>query len=155
MRKGIIIIISLFIVQTINSQTISKKDFLNTEWFSENTDSIFFCSDTIRLIKYSNIYDQGKGYKIYYESGPLNDSESVKFQFKRHRNLNFWVINYHWSSIAKIGERKWEIKNNELVTYKNGLKEWIFRPVSKIQIEFENKNQKFKTTELIMIKRNN
>ena len=128
---------------------------MNSEWFSQNTDSAFFFSDTIRLIKYSNVYDQGKNYKLYYESESLDDTESVKFQFKRNRNLNFWVIKYHWSSIAIIGERKWEIENNELITYKNGLKEWTFKPVSKIQIEFKYKNQEFKTTELTMIKRNN
>ena len=106
MKNVIIIFISLLIVQTLNAQTISKKDFLNSEWFSQNADSAFFFSDTIRLIKYSNIYDHSKDYKIYYESESLNDTESVKFQFKRNRNLNFWVINYHRSSIAKIGERK-------------------------------------------------
>jgi len=153
MKKGIIIIISLLFIQTITAQTISKKDFLNTEWFSNNTDSAFFFSDTIYLIKYSNVYDQGKDNKIYYESESLNDSESVKFQFNKHGNLNFWVINYHSSSIAKLRERTWEVNNekSELIIYRNGVKEWVLKLVEKTRIEFEYENHKFITTELKMI----
>jgi hypothetical protein len=154
MKKGLIILIGLLIVQTSNSQIISKNDFVNTEWFSNNTDSLFFTSDTISLIKNSNVHHQGKGYKIYYESESLGEPQSVIFQFNRRGKLNFWLKNYHWSSKAIIGERTWKIDKQtaELVIYRNGTKEWIFKPIEKNQIEFENKNQKYETTELIMIK---
>jgi hypothetical protein len=154
MKKGLIILIGLLIVQTSNSQIISKNDFVNTEWFSHNTDSLFFTSDTISLIKNSNVHHQGKGYKIYYESESLGEPQSVIFQFNRRGKLNFWLKNYHWSSKAIIGERTWKIDKQtaELVIYRNGTKEWIFKPIEKNQIEFENKNQKYETTELIMIK---
>jgi hypothetical protein len=154
MKKGLIILIGLLIVQTSNSQIISKNDFVNTEWFSNNTDSLFFTSDTISLIKNSNVHHQGKGYKIYYESESLGEPQSVIFQFNRRGKLNFWLKNYHWSSKAIIGERTWKIDKQtaELVIYRNGTKEWIFKPIEKNQIEFENKNQKYETKELIMIK---
>lgn len=154
MKKGLIILIGLLIVQTSNSQIISKNDFVNTEWFSHNTDSLFFTSDTISLIKNSNVHHQGKGYKIYYESESLGEPQSVIFQFNRRGKLNFWLKNYHWSSKAIIGERTWKIDKQtaELVIYRNGTKEWIFKPIEKNQIEFENKNQKYETKELIMIK---
>ena len=157
MKKGIIIIVSLLITQAIHSQTISKKDFINTEWFSHNTDSAFFFSDTISLIKYSNIFEpaSGRGYKSYYESESLSDSKSVKFQFKRQGKLNFWVRNYHSSSIATLGERTWKVDkhNAELIIYRNGIIEWTLKLDEKKKIEFEDKNQSFITTELKMIKK--
>jgi hypothetical protein len=157
MKRVIVIIIYLMVVETLNCQTITKRDFLNTEWFSFNEDSVFFKSDTVALIKYSNVFNpaSGKGYKSYYESETFGDRKSVKFQFNRQKNLNFWVINYHRSSKAKIGERKWKILNNELEIYRNGLLEWTFIPISKKQIEFNYKNQVFKTIKLVMIKINN
>ena len=49
----IIHIALVFIISTQinNNQTITKKDVVNTEWFSHNKDSLFFQSDTIKLIK--------------------------------------------------------------------------------------------------------
>jgi hypothetical protein len=156
MKKGIILFLSLIIGQLVISQNLSKKDFINFEWYSNNNDSLFFKSDTIRLIKYNNINKQisGKEFTLYYESESFDDSESVKFQFKRNGKLLVWVRNYHISSVPIIGERKWKINKEKtlLIIYKNKIKEWSFKLVKKTQIEFENKGQSFTTTELIMNK---
>ena len=40
---------------------LTKKDFINTEWFTENIDSLFYTTDTIKIIQYSNIVDDHGG----------------------------------------------------------------------------------------------
>jgi hypothetical protein len=154
MKKGIFIFFSLLIVQSIVSQTISKKDFLNSEWFSNNNDSLFFKSDTISLIKCSNLIESGKGYNIYHETYLLKNPESVIFEFKRYRKLNYWVTYYHQGSISKIGERTWKFddKKNELTIYKKANTEWIFKIIGNNKIEFKSEEDELETSELIMIK---
>lgn len=53
---------------------------------------------------------------------------------------------------ARLGERKWKIKDNKLIVSKNGKKEWTFKPLEKKIIDFEYENQIFSTTEITMIK---
>jgi hypothetical protein len=38
----------------LSGQTFSKSDFSNTDWFTENIDSLFFKADTVRLIQHIN-----------------------------------------------------------------------------------------------------
>jgi len=151
----IILISSLFIVQTNYAQILSKKDFVNTEWFTDNTDNIFYKTDTISFIKYSNLLASGKGYNMYYESEGFGDSESVLFQFNRHGNMNLWVIYYHISTKARLKERKWKIdkESNELVIIINGETEFCLKPIAKREIEFKVRNETYKTIEITMIKK--
>ncbi len=153
--KIIILVFSLLIVQDNYAQILSKKDFSKTEWFSDNTDSIFYKNDTIRLIKFSNIQDSGKGYKIFYERGILADNQTVQFQFNRNGNMNFWVIYYHMGTISKLKERKWKIdkKLNEFIIFRNGEIEFRLKPIAIKEIEFKVNDNNYKTIELTMIKK--
>lgn len=153
--KIIILIFSLLSIQTNYAQTLSKKDFVNTEWFTDNTDNLFFNSDTINFIKYSNLWDSGKGYNIFYESEGIGDNQSVQFQFNKHGNMNLWVIYYHIGTKARLKERKWKIdkESNELVIIINGETEFCLRPVAKREIKFKVRNEIYKTIEITMIKK--
>lgn len=152
--KIIIFIVALLSVNNSFAQIISKKDFVKTEWFSENTDSLFYKNDTIRLIKFSNIQDSGEGYKIYYERGILAGNQTVQLQFNRKGDMNFWVIYYHMGTKSRHKERKWKIdeKSNELIIIRNGVIEFRLKPIKKRIIEFKVENKMLKTIEMTMIK---
>ena len=154
MRNVLILILSLIVVHSISAQTIISKNFRNTEWFSNNTDSLFFKCDTIRLIKYSNIHFSGKGYTTYYESESLNDVHCVHFQFKKNGNMHFWIQDSYMSTKSIINERTWLInrKTRELKIFRNGVLEFAFKPISVREIKFTDRNQNYLTTEFTMLK---
>lgn len=153
--RFIILIFSSLIIQVVFSQTISKKDFVNTEWFVDNKDDSFYESDTLKIIKYSNIHDSGKGFNMYYESEGIGDYESVKFQFNRHNNMHLWKIYYHIGTKSRNKERKWKIdkETNDLLIFRDNKIEYRLKPIDKREIEFSVRNKSFKTTEITMIKK--
>lgn len=153
--KIIVLIISLIIIQTNYAQTLSKKDFVNTEWFTDNSDNSFYKADTVTLIKYSNLQDSGKGYTMFYESQGIGDNESVQIQFGRHGNMNLWVIYYHIGTKARFKERKWKIdkESNELIVIRNDELEFSLKPIAKQEIEFKIGNEIYRTIEYKMIKK--
>lgn len=154
MKKWLTLLLGLIIVHSINAQIITSRNFRNTEWFSDNTDSLFFNSDTVTLIKYSNIYDYGSDYTIYFESESLNDAHCVHFQFNRHGNMHFWIKDFHMATISKEKERTWliERKTGELRIFRNGVLEFTLTPISSREIRFYERNQEFFTTEFTMLK---
>ena len=143
----------MLFIQTNYAQILSKKDFVNTDWFTDNTDNLFYEKDTITFIKYSNLQDSGKGYNIFYESEALGDNQSVQFQFNRNGNMHLWVIYYHIGTKSRLEERKWKIDKelNELIIIRNGEIEFRLKPITQREIEFKVKNEIFKTTEITMI----
>ena len=151
------ILIGFFLTWSIiiNGQTLKRSDFINTEWYSNNNDSNFYKKDTIFLIKYSNVWSEGKGYKSYYESFSRADSIIVRFEFNRKGKINFWELNYERASISIVNERTWEIdtKKNELIIRRNKQVEFILIPLSFKLIEFIVDSQGFKTVGITMIKK--
>lgn len=149
------LIFSSLIIQLVYSQTISKKDFVNTEWFVDNKDDSFYESDTLKIIKYSNILDSGKGFNMYYESEGIGDNESVKFQFNRHSNMHLWKIYYHIGTKSRNKERKWKIdkETNDLLIFRNHEIKYRLTPIAKETIEFTARNKNYKTLEITMIKK--
>lgn len=154
MIRGITILLSLFVIHNISGQSISSRFFTNTDWFSDNTDSLFYMSDTIKLVKYSNLIEKGKGYKLFEENGSLDKYQLVYFQFERFGKMHFWVQYYHMSSISKIGERTWKFnkQKTELTIFRNGEVEFVFKQISTKEIEFESRQEVFKTIAITMVK---
>jgi len=153
--RFLILIFCSLIIQVVYSQTISKKDFVNTEWFADNKNDSFYESDTIKIIKYSNIHDSGNGFNIYFESEGIGDYESVKFQFNRHNNMHLWKIYYHIGTKSMNKDRKWKIdkENNELLILRDGKIEYRLKPIETREIEFTVENKSFNTLEMTMIKK--
>ncbi len=158
--KITIVIFSLLITHVTYAQVISKKDIVNTEWFSENIDSLFFKSDTVKFIKYSYIVSDYLGFNIYAESERryYGHGYYVKFKFSRFGKLHLWDIAYHCSTRSQIGLRKWKFNNtdNTLSVYKNKDLEFSFMPISIKEIEVPTGDARtpevLKTLELTMIK---
>ncbi|MBE0550777.1 MAG: hypothetical protein IH619_00155 [Ignavibacterium sp.] len=148
---------ALAITSLSEAQTLSRKDFVNTEWFSDNTDSLFFKSDTIWLIQYSNVYIKGKGYNIFHESSGIGDNLSVKYIFKKGGEVDFWIRQYDKSSVAKAKERKWEYLRNEgtIRIIKDDFTEYSFKILAINDMEFLDDGKIFLTKVMTVKKKIN
>ena len=138
--------------QLIFSQSISNREFRKTTWFTFNRDSLFYKSDTIRLIKYSNPIKENGNVFFYQESEFFNDTESVILRFMTKRYLNFSVKKFHMSSVYLM---KWKLNNKDsTLTLKNKIGiEYIFKVLLIKNLDFENNGQIFRTKEILMIKK--
>ena len=116
MKIIVTILFGLMCVLQVNAQKLTRKTFAKTEWFSDNYDSIFYKSDTIKLIKYSNLVSNDLGFNEYAESEGLlfKNPIYVHFKFNRFGTLDFWNIEYHWSTVSRMGERKWRFFKKEI-----------------------------------------
>ncbi len=160
MKTVILTIFTLLLTFNVKSQVFSKNDFANTEWFTNNYDSLFFKSDTVTLIKYSNLISNNLGFNEYAESEQklLNHGYYIHLQFCKNGIMNFWVISYEKSSKSKFGERTWSFnkKNNTLEIKRNKIIEFELRPLSKIEIELESQYAKeknsIKTMKIVLVK---
>jgi hypothetical protein len=160
MRKIILSALSLILAFQVSSQTLSKKFFKNTEWFSNNIDSLFFKSDTIRLIKYSNLVSRNNGYNIYAESEQeyLKHGYSVYFQFHESKNMDLAIRTFHVSTKSKSGERTWEYskKENALKIFRVGVLEYCFSVIGVKEISIISNHiqitDQISTIELTLVK---
>lgn len=161
MGKVILIILFLFLGLSINAQNFSKKDFIQTDWFTENIDSLFFKSDTIRLIKYSNYGPEwDKEEFAEYEMKYFNHGHYINFEFKRFGNFQFWETynNYMIYVPIIIAPFKWKFdkKNQVLLVFKGNDVYLKLKPLSIRHIEIESRYAEQKdlliTTELTLKK---
>jgi len=141
----------LTISQMSFSQSISKKEFKKRTWFCSNKDSIFFKSDTIQLIKYSNLIKKDKHSEDYEESTSFYDVESIQLYFLQNKYMNFYKRDFHMYSLKLY---KWIFnKKDSILTLKDKNKiDYSFKIISFKDLEFENKGQKFTTKEMILVK---
>ena len=141
-------------------QTFNKKYFTKTDWFSNNKDSIFYTTDTLKFIKHCNLGPEWapKEYAEY-EMKYLNHGDYIVLGFKRHKKINFsWCID-NYIGVVPGGQWTWTFdeKTNQLKIY-NDKKTVIgsFRPISERQIKIESRfaDQKdlLTTTELTLIR---
>ncbi|MES2284105.1 MAG: hypothetical protein V4547_00370 [Bacteroidota bacterium] len=132
----------------ICGQSFNKKYFSNTDWFSNNRDSIFFKADTLKFIKYSNLAPKlalrQSSRKEYAESemNYLSSGNYVEYGFERHKMLYFCEItNNYMCAVAGLETWKWkfEKKTNLLNFYYNDKLFSTFRFISEKQINIESK----------------
>jgi len=160
MKTVILIIFNVLLTSYVKSQIFSKNDFTNTEWFTNNYDSLFFKSDTVTLIKYSNLNSNNLGFNEHSESEQkfLNHGYYIHLQFCKNGQMNFWVISYEKCSKSIIGERTWSFnkKNNALEIKRNKIIEFELTPLSKNEIELESQYAKeknaIKTIKITLVK---
>ena len=160
MKTVSLIIFSVLLTLNVRSQIFSKNDFANTEWFTNNYDSLFFKSDTVALIKYSNLISDNLGFKEYSESEQkiFNHGYYIHLQFYKNGQMNFWVVSYEKNSKSKVGERTWGFnkKTNALEIKRNKVIEFELTPLSKNEIELKSQYAKekdsIKTIKIILVK---
>jgi hypothetical protein len=160
MKRILLSALGFILAFQVSSQSLSKKFFRNTEWFSNNIDSLFFKSDTIKLIKYSNLVSKSNGYNIYAESEQeyLKHGYSVYFHFYKSENMDFAVRTYHMSTKIKIGERTWKYiqKENALKIVHDGALEYYFTVIGIKEIGINSMANQIKdpisTIEMTLVK---
>lgn len=155
------IIFILLINISSYGQSFSKKFIKNTEWFSDNKDSLFFKKDTIRLVKYPpKLQKRYNKYDIQYnecEYKYLNHLEYIKLEFKKNGNLNLTQKNWHLGIGYPEGMFTWDFRKKEgiISIYKLKKLKDKFKILNTKEIEIDSKhlnNTPLKTTELTMIR---
>jgi|GEM_PF-1280277 len=160
MKKVLLILVCLFLAFLATGQTLRKKDFVNTEWFSNNLDSLFYKTDTVKLIKYSNIAPKNRGFHGYAESEFkfLKHGYYIQLQFNKAGSMDFWDIKYEMAATYYKGATTWTFDNNEnvLLIFRFGKLEFKLKPILVKEVELESKyadtNSQIKTIEVIMLK---
>lgn len=151
----------LLISFTSNAQSFSKKKIKNTEWFSDNIDSVFFKRDTIKLIKYTQkSQQQFNKFEFQYDESEyeyLGHLEYVKLGFKKGSNFNFNQINWSQGISYVRGVLFWKYDENNMIIsiYENKNLKYSFKISSVREIDIVSKtlDQKIiKSTELTLIK---
>jgi hypothetical protein len=154
-------LILLFFTNVIFGQTYYKKYFEKTSWFSNNKDSNFFKSDTLRIIKHSNFGPKWSP-KEYAESEMkyLNHGDFVEFGFGRHNIVNLSYQYHNYMNEVPGGQWSWTFdKKTNLLTIYDGENKlfFSFRPISERQIKIESRFSEQKdlltTTELTVIRK--
>ena len=122
MKKVLLLFICLFLAFQAIGQSLRKKDFVNTEWFSNNLDSLFYKTDTVKLLKYSNFAPTNRGFDGYAESEFkfLKHGYYIQLQFKKAGRMNFSDIKYEMAATSL--DRTWTFNKNEnvLFIFRNG-----------------------------------
>jgi hypothetical protein len=160
MRITIAILLTVILAFQLKAQVLTRKTFAKTEWFSDNADSLFYKSDTIRLIKYTNLISKEFGYNQYSESENvyLKNRVYVHLNFYKNGMMDFWNIKYDWSTKSKKGERTWRInkKGNELIISRNNLIEYKLKLITARELEilsgYEYRKCPHKPIELTLLK---
>ncbi len=141
-----------------SGQTFNDRFFLQTSWFSNDKDSSFFKSDTIRLIKYSNLGPTGYTQeKAENESKYLNHGDRVELTFYKKKKLGLTSTRQNYIG-SFIPGWTWIInsKTNLLAVSLSNVFHFTFRPVSQRQIKLSSRfalqPDSLTTTELTLVR---
>jgi len=159
MDKPILTILTLLLFINVSGQSFSKKDFVKTDWFTENIDSLFFKSDTIRLIQHTNYGPEwAKDEYAEYEMKYFDHGDYLNFGFQRFGRFEYWKTYNNYIHSVPIADFTWKFdKNNQILTvYKDIVAYFKLKPNSKRQIKIESRYAEQKdlltTNELTLIK---
>lgn len=132
------------------SQSISNREFRKTEWFTTNKDSLFFKSDTLKIIKYSNPIKEIK--ELYEESEFFDDSESIILKFGKNKHLNFYDKKFHMHSLSL---KKWDLNKKDSILRIGNEKETelILKIIAIKKLTFIKDREEFETTEMLIVKK--
>ncbi|PHR46998.1 MAG: hypothetical protein COA32_08735 [Fluviicola sp.] len=142
MNKLILIIITLVFFINVSGQTFSKKDFVKTDWFTENNDSLFFVSDTIQLIQYTNYgSESAKGQYAEYEMKYFDHGDYLKFSFKRFGQFKYRGTYNNYKNFVPIAEFTWKFDKRKQVlkVFKEKQLQFKLKPISNEQIKIESR----------------
>lgn len=161
MNKIRLTILSLILGLNINAQiqTFSKKDFVKTDWFTENIDSSFFKSDTIRLIQHTNYGPEWeKDDYAEYEMKYFYHGDYINIGFDRFGRFEYWETYNNYMNSVAIADFMWKFnkKDQTLTVLKDKKVYFKLKPLFTRQINIESKyaeqNYILTTNELTLIK---
>ena len=154
MKKYFLPILILILVSTqlTCSQSLTKKYFKKSSWFTNNKDSLFHKTDTIRFIKNSNPIEYLEN--IYEEGEYFDDSECVIFSFKENNHLDFFTKNFHE---YELSFKKYDFnKKDSILKIGIRFKEEVLlnlKVISVKKLKYKKGEKEFETTEIIVVKK--
>ncbi|MBI2281314.1 MAG: hypothetical protein HYU68_11585 [Bacteroidetes bacterium] len=131
-------LIILFILLTSNifgqQQKITNKD-LTGSWFTNNEDSTFFLSDTISIIKRTNLQPNNDDNPPFIEPELeiLNNKRFLNLLFKRCHKLEYHAKSHPIKRKSEVG--RWKLKNDTIIV-RTKTNVWVFQIISIDQVEF-------------------
>lgn len=136
----ILIAISLVGRGNLFGQFKIKKKELRGEWFISNLDSNFYLSDTLTMVKRTNVSERSHKKSIYYlerEDELVGTRLCVYFGLYKNKKANIWEY-LGYSSKSFIGPMKWNFKKN-IVSIKSFQLDWKFEVIKMDTVEFKYK----------------
>ena len=107
MDKSILTILTLLLFINVSGQTFTKKDFVKTDWFTENIDSLFFKSDTVRLIQHTNFGPEwAKEEYAEYEMKYFDHGDYLNFGLKKFGQLEYWETYNNYMNSVPIADQQ-------------------------------------------------
>ena len=151
--KSTFTITLLFLSIYLNAQTFNSKYFINTKWFSKNSDSSFYKADTISLIKYSNCPADGDCLEDAVQY--LHGSDFLNLSFQKNNMLLYSTTRVErWQIEMRRGAYTWSYtKDGILHFYFKRKTIGSFKPVVERQIEIGSRYTSPKvlyTTEILL-----
>jgi len=142
MTKRYITILITLISLTANAQEFSKKDFAKTDWFANNLDSLFYTSDTIRLIKHMNKAPEwaNKEYAEY-EMKYLEHGDYLNFRFKKSGKFEYSATYNNYVNSIPLGLFSWKFDkaDNTLKVFRKEELFFELTPISSRIIQIESR----------------
>jgi hypothetical protein len=109
MKSGFILIMIFLAPVAANAQQYSKQDFVKTDWFTSNLDSLFFTSDTVRLIKHMNKRAEWASYEYAEcEMKYLEHGDYLNFEFKKSGEFEYWETSNNCINSVPITQFSWK-----------------------------------------------
>ncbi len=118
MKYYIILVCTLAFLEG-NSQSMSKSDFINTKWFSNNEEGHFYKSDTIQLIQILRLDTEAEISNEIYHKIKYNKNKNIsEMQFKNNGKLNLEDFEIETWYVSKlVGKWSFNKKNQTLSLY--------------------------------------
>ena len=101
-----------------DAQTFKKNNFKGTDWFSDNTDSLFFKADTICLYRRMNKQKHDDSYEAFEESesAVVPSGSYVNLMFGKRKLLKYWE-NYGSMGTSCDASFTWKFNNGDQELY--------------------------------------
>lgn len=118
---------------------INKKE-LKGEWFISNLDSNFYLSDTLIMVKKTNVSEHSHNKDIDYieqEDELVGTHLCVYFGFNKNKKVEIWEY-LGYSHMSYIGPTKWNFKRN-IISIKSYQLDWKFKVINKDTVDFKYK----------------
>ena len=105
------LIYCFFCFQLVVGQTINRKYFKESKWFSNNINHFFYSSDTVKIIKYSNFGNQES--RILEDAAFEIGGDCIEIAFlKKSVLLLDNILVKSWEVSTKVGWHSWKFNSS-------------------------------------------
>jgi hypothetical protein len=156
--KKILLAIALSFPLLVSAQDFRKIFFKDSYWFSENKDSSFYKSDTLKFVLYKNTPPKWAAKEtVEDERAFLGHGEFVKLRFLRNKRFEFSRHVYHMAAFY-IPTMRWDYdeKLEQLKIFKNQILIASYKPIRieelQLNSRFSGDSVSLKTTMITVLR---